>query len=59
MIALAGLRIEMLRSTLLLVTGLAWLALFFVLDARKHLTRRLQHGTRGSEKMVALPFRPD
>ncbi|MEP9399539.1 MFS transporter [Mesorhizobium sp. KR2-14] len=39
MIALAGVRIEMLRSTILLVAGLAGLALFFVLDARKPLSR--------------------
>jgi MFS family permease len=39
LIALAGVRIELLRSSVLLVLGLAGLALFFALDARKPLSR--------------------
>lgn len=39
LIALAGVRVEMLRSSLLLLLGIAGLALFFMLDARKPLSR--------------------
>jgi len=39
LIALAGVRIEMLRSSLLLAIGVVGLGLFFALDARKPLSR--------------------